>query len=304
MPEEFAGMLRSYQRVIALWPASTKFFYPNGTPTPRGEIFREPTLANTFRELAAAEKKTRGNRSKKLRAVRDLFYKGAIAKQIADYCAKNGGLIAYSDLANFHADAEDPKTGTYRGYEIYKPGFWTQGPVMIEALNLLEGFDLKAMGHNSPQYLHTVVEAVKLAFADRDHYYGDPKFSKIPEEILLSKDYAAERRKLIDPEHASMEHRPGSFGTRISLPSTSATNDAGERHHLRQRGGPPGQCIFSHAQRRLAAVGDHGRHRHSAHQPIAVVRDDARTSQSVAARQAPARDAESDAGHARPGSWS
>ncbi|HEX4593531.1 MAG TPA: gamma-glutamyltransferase, partial [Bryobacteraceae bacterium] len=95
-------------------------------------------------------------------------------------------------------------------------------PVMIEALNILEGFDLKAMGHNSPQYLHTVVEAAKLAFADRDEYYGDPKFSKIPDEILLSKDYAAERRKLIDPQHASIEHRPGGFGHRITIPTTTA----------------------------------------------------------------------------------
>ena len=106
------------------------------------------------------------------------------------------------------AEMDPAATGTYRGYEIHKPGFWTQGPVMIEALNILEGYDLKAMGHNSPEYLHTVVEAVKLAFADRDKYYGDPKFSKIPEEILLSKDYAAERRKLIDPQHASMEIAP------------------------------------------------------------------------------------------------
>ncbi len=128
-------------------------------------------------------------------------------------------MIAYSDLANYHAEIDEPKVGTYRGYQIYKPGFWTQGPVMIEALNLLEGYDLKAMGHNSPQYLHTLVEAVKLAFADRDAYYGDPKFSKIPEEILLSKDYAAERRKLIDPEHASMEHRPGNLGLPLALPS-------------------------------------------------------------------------------------
>ena len=223
MPEEFGGMLQSYQKLMSPWPASMKFFYPDGMPTPRGEIFREPTLANTFRELAAAEKKAHGKRTDKLRAVRDLFYKGSIAKQIADYCAKNGGLIAYEDLANFHADAEEPKMGTYRGYEIYKPGFWTQGPVMIEALNLLEGYDLKAMGHNSPQYLHTVVEAVKLAFADRDQYYGDPKFSKIPEEILLSKDYASERRKLIDPAHASMEHRPGSIGMPHTLPTATAT---------------------------------------------------------------------------------
>jgi gamma-glutamyltranspeptidase/glutathione hydrolase len=226
MPEEFGTMLRGYQRIITLWPASLKFFYPDGTPTPRGEVFREPMLANTFRELIEAEKKAHGKREDKLRAVRDLFYKGSIAKRIGDFCEKNNGLIAYKDLANFHAEVDEPKMGTYRGYEVYKPGFWTQGPVMIEALNLLEGYDLKAMGHNSPQYLHTVVEAVKLAFADRDQYYGDPKFSKIPEETLLSKDYATERRKLIDPEHASMEHRPGSFGTRITIPSTQAVNGA------------------------------------------------------------------------------
>ncbi|HBY59716.1 MAG TPA: hypothetical protein DEH78_07820 [Solibacterales bacterium] len=104
-----------------------------------------------------------------------------------------------------------------------KPGFWTQGPVMIQALNLLEGYDLKAMGHNSPEYLHTLIEAVKLAFADRDRYYGDPKFSKIPEETLLSKDYAMERRKLIDPAQASMESRPGAFGGALPMPSNAAT---------------------------------------------------------------------------------
>jgi len=98
--------------------------------------------------------------------------------------------------------------------------------VMNQELNILEGYDLKAMGHNSPQYLHTVVEAVKLAFADRDEYYGDPKFSKIPEEILLSKDYATERRKMIDPEHASIEHRPGGFNRRIVPPTTQGAAGA------------------------------------------------------------------------------
>jgi gamma-glutamyltranspeptidase/glutathione hydrolase len=224
MPEEFGGMLRSYQRIMSLWPDATKFFYPSGEPTARGEIFREPALAQTFSELAAAEKKAHGKRETKLRAVRDLFYKGDIARRVADFSERNRGLIAYADLANYHAETDQPRVGTYRGYQIYKPGFWTQGPVMIEALNLLEGYDLKAMGHNSPQYLHTMVEAVKLAFADRDVYYGDPKFSKIPEEILLSKDYAAERRKLIDPAHASLEHRPGSIGTRIALPTTSTAS--------------------------------------------------------------------------------
>ena len=104
MPEEFGNMLRGYQRIITLWPDSMKFFYPEGVPTPRGEIFREPILAKTLLELVAAEKKARGKRDAKLKAVRDLFYKGSIAKRISEFCEKNGGLIAYNDLANFHAE--------------------------------------------------------------------------------------------------------------------------------------------------------------------------------------------------------
>src|SRR6185503_782159 len=215
--EEFAAFIKGNQRFLELWPASKDFFLPNGAPPPRGTIFREPTLARTLRALAAIETKTPGNRTAKLRAVRDYFYKGPLARRMAAFSESNGGLIAYRDLANFHAETDRPRTGTYRGYEIYKPGFWTQGPVMIEALNLLEGFDLRAMGHNSPEYLHTVIEAVKLAFADRDRFYGDPKFSRIPEEILLSKDYAAERRKLIDPQHASMESRPGELHASVAM---------------------------------------------------------------------------------------
>jgi gamma-glutamyltranspeptidase/glutathione hydrolase len=97
---------------------------------------------------------------------------------------------------------------------------------MLEMLNILEGYNLRAVGHNSPEYLHTLVEAAKLAFADRDRYYGDPKFSRIPEEVLLSKDYAAERRKLIDPEHASMEHRPGTFAAPLDMEKVSTASGA------------------------------------------------------------------------------
>jgi gamma-glutamyltranspeptidase/glutathione hydrolase len=221
MPDEFGKMLRSYRDIIHLWPDSGNFFYPGGVVTKPGEQFREPALAKTLRELVAAEKKARGNRVAKLSAVRNLFYEGSLAHRIADFNEKNGGLIAYEDMAKTKAEVEPAVTGTYRGYEIHKPGFWSQGPVMIEALNILEGFDLKSMGQNSPEYLHTVVEAVKLAFADRDNYYGDPKFSKIAEETLLSKDYATERRKLIDPRHASMEWRPGEIGPHVA-PSTSS----------------------------------------------------------------------------------
>jgi len=210
--EVLADYIRGTLPLLELWPSSRDFFVPGGVLPRRGEIFREPTLAKTLRALVGAETQAHGDRVDRLRAVRDYYYKGPVGHQIADFSEHNGGLIGYEDLAGFHAETDTPRTGTYRGYEIYKPGFWSQGPVMLETLNLLEGFDLKAMGSNSPTYIHTVVEAIKLAFADRDRYYGDPKFSEIPEQILLSKDYAAERRKLIDPNHASLEHRPGVLG--------------------------------------------------------------------------------------------
>jgi gamma-glutamyltranspeptidase/glutathione hydrolase len=202
------------------WPASFQFFYPKGQAPVAGDLVRMPTLAATLRELVTVEKKTRGNRAKKLEAVRNYFYRGKLAKRVADFSEANGGLIRFDDLAKFHAETDTPRNTEFMGYTIHKPGFWTQGPVMLEALNILRGFDLKAMGHNSPEYLHTVIEAVKLAFADRDRYYGDPKFSHIPEEILLSEEYATERRKLIDPKRASLDHRPGDFGERMDLRSS------------------------------------------------------------------------------------
>lgn len=217
--EEFAGMLASpgFRRTMNSWPDSSRFFYPEGVMPRRGEIVKMPTLAATLKQLVQVEKRARGNRAKKIQAVREAWAKGEVAKKIAKFSEENSGLIAYEDLAKFRAEEDQPRSVTYKGYEIYKPGFWTQGPVMLQALNILEGYDLRAMGHNSAEYLHTVIEAVKLAFADRDAYYGDPKFSKIPEEKLLSKDYAAARRKQIQPQ-ASLESRPGDIGVPIRLP--------------------------------------------------------------------------------------
>ena len=218
--EEFAGMLRGYEPILSSWPASKLFFYPNGVPPKRGEIVRMQSLANTLRDLAKAEKKARGNRQKKLEAVHNYFYKGDLAKKLAAFSEQNGGLIRYDDLAKFRAEEDRTRSWNFRGYEVHKPGFWTQGPVMLEALQILDGYDLKSMGHNSAEYLHTVVEAVKLAFADRDRYYGDPKFSTIAEERLLSTEYAAQRRAMIDPNAANNEHRPGDFGTPLKLKAT------------------------------------------------------------------------------------
>jgi gamma-glutamyltranspeptidase/glutathione hydrolase len=223
--EEYALFLRNSRKYLDLWPTSKQFFFGLNPQPESGQIYRMPDLARTLRQMADAEKRARGNRAKKIQAVRDEFYRGDIAKRIAAFSEANGGLIRLDDLKGFRAEIDKPVTGTYRGYEIDKPGFWTQGPVMIQALNILENFDLKAMGHNSPAYLHTVIEAAKLAFADRDAHYGDPKFSRIPEAILLSKQYAAERAKLIDPGRASMEHRPGTFQTSAPITSTSAAPD-------------------------------------------------------------------------------
>src|SRR5215813_10996208 len=198
--------------VFSQWPEAKRVFLPNGEVPKVGDIFVQADLARTMREIIRAEKLgakgTRNNRHAGLVAARDYFYRGPIARRIGDYMQANGGLIAADDFARFAAKVGEPVTTNYRGYQVYKAGFWTQGPAMIETLNMLEGFDLKKMGHNSPAYIHTLAEALKLALADRDRYYGDPNFVKIPTE-LLSKDYAALRRPLIDQQHASLAQQPG-----------------------------------------------------------------------------------------------
>src|SRR6185295_15498210 len=145
--EEFAEFLGQLQPYHSFWPASFRFFYPNGSAPKRGEVVKMPSLANTLRQMAAIEPKTKGDRVAKLHAVHDLFYKGDISAKLADFMDTNGGLFTRDDLAKFHAEQDEPRTGTYRGYTIYKPGFWSQGPVMIEALNILEGYYLMIMGH-------------------------------------------------------------------------------------------------------------------------------------------------------------
>ena len=203
--------IRSRAPIFSQWPDAKRVFLPNGEVPKAGDLFVQADLARTLREIVRAERlvsKGTHNRHAGLMAARDYFYRGPIARRIGAYMQANGGLLAADDFARFSAKLGEPVSTTYRGYEIYKPGFWTQGPTMVETLNMLEGFDLKKMGHNSPAYIHTLAEALKLAFADRDRYYGDPNFVKIPTE-LLSKDYAALRRPLIDQQHASLAQQPG-----------------------------------------------------------------------------------------------
>lgn len=192
------------------YPTSVEVYLPGGRAPRPGEIFRLPQLAETLRKLVEAEEQHRSQgRSAGLRATRDRFYKGDIARTMARFSEENGGLFRYQDFAGYSAKVETPVFIDYRGYQVYKNPSANQGPAELLVLNLLEGFDLKKMGHNSPEYIHTCIEAVKLAFADREKYLADIDFVAIPFKGLLSKEYARERRKLIDPQHASLEFRPG-----------------------------------------------------------------------------------------------
>ena len=166
-------------------------------------------LAVTLRILVAREAETAGSRREKLTAVRDRFYKGDIADDLEAWYIKSGAFLRRSDLENHRTRVEDPVSVTYRGYTIFKCGPWTQGPYLCQTLKLLEGFKLRKMGHLSASYIHTVVESLKLALADRDEYYGDPRFTSVPLTSLFSDEYTGLRRKLIDPENASILIRPG-----------------------------------------------------------------------------------------------
>ncbi len=194
---------------FTLWPSSMKHFAPDGHAALTGEVFRQPDLARTLRSMVAAEKKALAagaTRVAAIDAVRDEFYRGEIAKKIDAFMKANNGLLRYEDMAAFHLTSEDPVSTDFHGMRVYKPGFWSQGPTMIEALNILSGYNLTEMQHNSAEYIHTLVEALKLAYADRDTYYGDPKFVKIPEDTLLSMKYAEERRTQISHD-ASLRFR-------------------------------------------------------------------------------------------------
>jgi len=196
--------------IFSAWPDAKRLFLPNGEVPKPGDIFVQADLARTLREIVNAEKLgARRGRHAGLVAAREYFYRGPVGKRIGDYMQTHGGLLAAADLARFQAKVGKPVEAEYRGYQVYKAGFWTQGPALVETLNLIEGYDLKSMGHNSATYIHTLTEAIKLALADRDRYYGDPDFVKIPMKELLSKNYAALRRPLIDQQHASLAQQPG-----------------------------------------------------------------------------------------------
>ena len=178
------------------------FYHRRQVPAP-GALLTQPGLANTLRAmLPGGGNGASVSRTDGLQHARDAFYRGPIARRIADSVAQVGGIMSADDLAAYRSQYETPVKTTFHGYEIHGQDSWTQGPVLMQTLNLLERFDLRSMGHNSPAYIHTVTEAIKLAFGDRETYYGDPDFAAIPIDGLLSKEYAAERARLIDPAKA------------------------------------------------------------------------------------------------------
>jgi len=212
------------ERFLEEYPSTGKIYLPGGEVPEIGDLLKNPDWARTFKEVIVAESKERGwGRRGGIDAARDYFYRGPIAERIIEfmhshkprdvYGGEHEGLMALEDFEEYEARFEDPVSTSYRGLEVHKCGPWCQGPVMLEMLNLLEGYNLREMGHNTVEYLHTWIECAKLAFADREQYYADPDFVDVPLDWLLSKEYADKRRELIDPSSASMLLRPGGVET-------------------------------------------------------------------------------------------
>jgi gamma-glutamyltranspeptidase / glutathione hydrolase len=202
---ELANRLERDKAVLKRWPETVRVMLPHAgqaREAPRaGEIFRQPDLAATLRRLVEAEtraSKRGASRKAAIMAAYDLFYRGELGAEFAAAVQRQGGLITREDLANWKVKIEEPRSTTYRGIEVFKLDTWQQGPAMLQALNILENYDLKAMGYNSTRYLHTLYQAMNLAFADRDFYYGDPAFPpEEPIQGLLSKEYAKARAATI-----------------------------------------------------------------------------------------------------------
>jgi gamma-glutamyltranspeptidase/glutathione hydrolase len=218
-PSLHSALVRLSRKFREQWPSSAAVYLPGGKVPAVGELHKNPDWAATLKKAVDVEsrEKKRG-REDAIQAAIDFWYRGEVAEKIVAFMEtpikdasgrKHAGLLTKDDFAAWKPIADVPVTVDYRGLSVYKCPPWTQGPVFLQQLRLLEGFDLAKMGHNSATYIHTVIEAAKLAFADREYYYGDPAFVDVPLKKLLSKEYADERRKLIDPRKASLEMRPG-----------------------------------------------------------------------------------------------
>ena len=315
------------------WPSSAEVYLPDGDVPAPGSRFANPALAATYQRILHEAEAASHDRDEQIEAARRVYYEGFVAETIAAYVAAaevmdvtgrpHRGLLSYADLAAWQPRLEEPLTSTTSGLTVCKTRPWGQGPVFAQQLALLAGFDLAAMGPGSADYIHTVTECAKLAFADREAWYGDPDFTDVPVKALLSAEYADARRRLVGPE-ASAELRPGSPDGRpprlpsfITDPSVAGNGAAGDRdrHPERRRprqagrgqlpGGrhlPPGrgrpvrQHGLRHAERRLAAVlAGHPRPRLLPRHPGADVHPHPRAARHARAGQAAAHHADAPA---------
>ena len=222
------------------WPSTAAIYLPDGAVPAVGDRLRQPDWAAAMSrtvEVEALAIRAGADREAALQAARDVFYRGPIARAIVEFAAHtqvvdhsgkaHAGLLSLDDLDSYRSRLDEPVHADYHGYDVFKCGSWTQGPVFLQQLRLLEGYDLHALGHNTPAYIHVLVEAAKLAFADRDAYYADPLFADVPLPRLLSREYAAQRRALIDLERASLTPRPRDLGQELAGPPA----DGGVHRH-------------------------------------------------------------------------
>ena len=217
------GVAESRSQFALYPPGGTDVFYPGGRVPDVGALFVQPALGATLRRLVEADTRGRGHRVAGIAAARQRFYRGDIATDIGAFSERVGGLLRASDLAPYRAGFEPPLRATFAGREILAQGPWTQGPVLLQALGMLAGFDLRALGHNTPRYIHVVTEALKLAFADREAHYGD---APVPTAALLDPAYLRERAALIDHAHAAPQAPPPGDarrqGRQPSVPAATA----------------------------------------------------------------------------------
>jgi gamma-glutamyltranspeptidase/glutathione hydrolase len=217
MRNAIAGLARRFRDE---WPSSAAVYLPDGRVPAVGELHRNPDWAKTLKKVVEVEtREAKRGREAAIQSAIDYWYRGEVAETVVGFMTgteirdasgkKHRGLLTKDDFAAWKPEVDEPVSVDYRGLTVFKCPPWTQGPVFLQQLRLLEGFDLGKLGHNSPEYIHTVIESAKLAFADRERFYGDPKFVDVPMKMLLSKEYSDERRKLIDPKKASTEMRPG-----------------------------------------------------------------------------------------------
>jgi gamma-glutamyltranspeptidase/glutathione hydrolase len=217
------AILKGRTRFATEWPTSGAIYLHGGIAPEEGRLIKNSDWARTLKGAIDASMRS-SSREDGIQAAIDYFYRGPVAANAVRFASANSflddsdevhsGLLSEADFAEYGARGtrvEDPVSVTYRGVDVLKCGPWTQGPVFLQQLKLLEGFDLGRLGHNTADYLHIYLECAKLAFADRERYYGDPAFVDVPLGLLLSDDYAAERREMIDRDHASLELRPGSI---------------------------------------------------------------------------------------------